>query len=290
MQQKWNEVVVSSRRTLILVGAIAVGALAALLILRYVSGIEDKANNDTRLVSVVLVNGDVKAGEKADALIADGRLALGERRSIDVPAATITRLDDLKSTVAAIDLSAGDIVTAGKFAGALGNSSSSSLQLAQGMTAVSASFESARSVSNLIQPGDYVNIYFRANAVKPKAVPGQPEEPDGDRSTAIPVLQKVRVLAVGKNLNTVAAKPTEEGVAPPPDSDLVTFEVPPESAGFIAALGSKELVLTLVRPDYQPRPMSRTMIAPDTRLPGEAGRTPLDDQAPGSAAAQDVGR
>ncbi len=289
MQQKRNEVVVSSRRTLILVGAIAVGALAALLILRYVSGIEDKANNDTRLVSVVLVNGDVKAGEKADALIADGRLALGERRSIDVPAATITRLDDLKSTVAAIDLSAGDIVTAGKFAGALGNSSSSSLQLAQGMTAVSASFESARGVSNLVQPGDYVNIYARGNEVKPPPVAGQPEAADGDRPVAIPVLQKVRVLAVGKNLNTVAAKPAD-GAAPVPDSDLVTFEVPPESAGFIAALGAKELVLTLVRPDYQPRPMPRTRILPDTRLPGEAGRTPLDNQAPGSAAAQDVGR
>ena len=289
MQQKRNEVVVSSRRTLILVGAIAVGAIAALLILQYVSGIEDKANNETRLVPVVLVQGDIKAGEKADALIAEGRLGIGERRSIDVPAATITRLDDLKSTVAAIDLSAGDIVTSGKFAGALGNSSSSSLQLAQGMTAVTASFESARGVSNLVQPGDYVNIYVRGTESKPKAVEGEPEQADGDRVAAVPVLQKVRVLAVGKNLNTVAAKPAE-GEAAVPDSDLVTFEVPPEAAGFVAALGAKELVLTLVRPDYVPRPLPRTRVVPESVLPGEVGRTPLDDQAPGSSAAQDVGR
>ena len=68
------------------------------------------------------------------------------------------------------------------------------------------------------------------------------------------------------------------------------FEVPPESAGFIAALGAKELVLTLVRPDYVPRPLPRTRVIPESILPGEVGHTPLDDQAPGSAAAQDVGR
>ena len=42
----------SSRRTLILVGAIVIGVIAALLIYNYVQGIDDRANNNAKLVDV----------------------------------------------------------------------------------------------------------------------------------------------------------------------------------------------------------------------------------------------
>ena len=52
----------SSRRTLILVGAIAVGVIAALLLYNYVQGIEDRANNNAKRVDVFVAKADIVRG------------------------------------------------------------------------------------------------------------------------------------------------------------------------------------------------------------------------------------
>ncbi len=282
----------SSRRTLILVGAIAVGAIAALLILRYVSGIEDKANRDNQLVPVVVVQGGVAQGEKADGAITDGRLVIGERRSIDVPANAVTRLDDVKGQVATIELSEDEIVTTAKFAGSVGNSSSSSNSLAEGMTAVTLSFDSVKGVAGLVSPGDYVNILA---ALKPldSAVQEQPRMAEAPMSQY--VAQKVKVLAIGQNLGTpVAAGEGGEDTAAV-SSDMVTFEVPPEVAPTLVAFSTKELYLSLVRPDYQPRPVPPVgylspLVPMQETTPGSDGRTPYDGLPAGAAASAGVGR
>lgn len=279
----------SSRRTLILVGAIAVGAIAALLILRYVSGIEDKANRDNQLVPVVIVMGGVAQGEQADAAIADGRLVLGERRSIDIPANAVTRLDDVKGQVAAIDLTEEEIVTTSKFAGKTGNSNSNSNSLSEGMTAVTLSFDSVKGVAGLVNPGDYVNILATTKPLP--AGDGRPEPLDPEAPGATYVLQKVKVLAIGTNLGgPVAADPEGGEAAAPVSSDLVTFEVPPEVSPTLVAWSTKELYLSLVRPDYQPRPVDSVMYDPLTTPPGELGSTPYDGLPAGAAASAGVGR
>ena len=86
----------SSRKTLILVGAIVVGAIAAMLILRYVGSIEDRANSDNQLVKVVVVAADIQKGERADSLIEEQRIVIGERRRADLPANHVTRVEDIK--------------------------------------------------------------------------------------------------------------------------------------------------------------------------------------------------
>jgi len=270
-----------------------VGAIAALLILRYVSGVEDKANRDNQLVPVVVVQGGVAQGEKADGAIADGRLVLGERRSIDIPANAVTRLDDVKGQVATIDLTEDEIVTTSKFAGSVGNSSSSSNSLSEGMTAVTLSFDSVKGVAGLVSPGDYVNILA---AMKPldSTVEQQPRAAEAPMSQY--VAQKVKVLAIGTNLGTPAAKDGAAGEdAATTTSDMVTFEVPPEVAPTLVAFSSKELYLSLVRPDYQPRPVPPVgylspMVPMQETTPGSDGRTPYDGLPAGAAAAAGVGR
>ncbi len=280
----------SSRRTLILVGAIAVGAIAALLILRYVSGIEDKANRDNQLVPVVIVQGGVAQGEKADSAIAEGRLVIGERRSIDVPANAVTRLDDVKGQVATIDLSEDEIVTTAKFAGSVGNSSSSSNSLSEGMTAVTLSFDSVKGVAGLVSPGDYVNILAALQPLD-SAVQEEPRMSEAPMSQY--VAQKVKVLAIGQNLGTPVAE--GEGEAATVSSDMVTFEVPPEVAPTLVAFSTKELYLSLVRPDYQPRPVPPVgylspVVPMQESTPGSDGRTPYDGLPAGAAASAGVGR
>lgn len=268
----------SSRRTLILVGAIVIGAIAALLILRYVGSIEDKANRDNQLVPVVVATGDIAKGEEADAAILTKRLDIGNRRKVDLPVNAVTRLDDIKGQRATIDLAAGEIITLSKFAG-INDSSSRANALSPGNVAVTVALDSTRAVAGLIQPGDYVNILVDAavpNRVSETgAVSDDPNRPIGTTY----VFQKVKVLAVGSNLGGPASMPagdTTGTTAPPATSDQITFEVPPEAATVIAATAQKNLRLVLVRPDYQPRPIPAILIDPFQPLPGEQGRTPYE--------------
>ena len=54
--------IVSSRRTLILVAAIAIGALASFLIFGYVSGVKDEAFGDAERVKVYVVKQTIPKG------------------------------------------------------------------------------------------------------------------------------------------------------------------------------------------------------------------------------------
>ena len=68
----------STRRTLILVGALVVGAVAALLIFRYVGGIEERAQGETQMVSVVIAK---MAGTESTAKTRSARLMTTSARN-----------------------------------------------------------------------------------------------------------------------------------------------------------------------------------------------------------------
>lgn len=258
-----------SRRTLILVGAIAVGAIAAFLIIRYVGGVEDRANSQGELVSVVVVKADIARGEKADDAIAGGKLEMGSRRRADLPANAVTRPEDVVGMVAAIEMAPGEVVTVSKFVSENNLSSSKSNVLEPGQVAITISVDQTRSVAGLVQPGDFVNLMFKA------------DDADGSSRTQH-LFQKVKVLAIGQSLGSPVAATAAPGVpstTAPVASDLVTLEVPPEASALIASASDKSIRLTLVRPDYQPRPLPDGVIGPGQTTPGSAGLTPYDGRA-----------
>ncbi len=282
----------SSRRTLILVGAIVVAALAALLILRYVSSVEDKATSDSQLVQVVVAAGDIHKGDQADALIATKKIVVGNRRRIDLPANVVVRTQDIQGYTATIDMGPGEIITTTKFVGDnTANGSSKSNNLDKGNVAITVTVDDARGVAGLIQPGDFVNVMVDVTAKQVQSPDGKvvnisdEDKPPGDKY----LFQKVKVLAVGSNLGTASAAPAPDATAttaPPVTSNLVTFEVPPEAALYIGMATQKNVRLSLVRPDYQPHPVSGPgggFLALDGDLPGDQGRTPYDGQ-PATAA------
>jgi Flp pilus assembly protein CpaB len=268
-----NEVDVSSRRTLILVGAIAIAAIAALMIFKYVGSVEDKASADNQLVPVVVATGDIKAGETADVLLQSKRIGLGNRRRVDLPANVVTRLEDIKGESAAIDLSAGEIITTSNFSGTGASASSSSNVLSSGNVAVTISADAGHSVGGLVQPGDFVNLTADVKRT------------DGSFSTQY-LYQKVKVLAIGTDVGAAAAASATPGATPTtvPNSDLVTLEVPPEVAPVILAAASSNIRLLLVRPDYQPTdmPVSAYASSGAQSLPGQAGITPDSGRPSGS--------
>jgi pilus assembly protein CpaB len=261
-----------------LVGAIVVGAIAALLILRYVNGVEDRASSDTQLVPVVIATGDIAKGESADAAIAANKIEIGNRRRVDLPANAVTRLEDIAGQTATIDMSAGEVVTIPKFSGTSDAGSTSANALEPGYVGVTVSFDATRGVAGLVQPGDYVNILMDTS---PAAANGSSSGPVGSSV----LFQKVKVLALGTNLGTQVAATGDATTptTPAAPSDLVTFQVPPEAANVLAAASQKTLRLSLVRPDYQPHPIPDITVDPAGTLPGELGRTPYDGK-PSTAA------
>lgn len=269
----------SSRRTLILIGAIVMGALAALMIFNYVGSIEDEAKGDSQRVSVVVVTGPIDAGTKADVAIGDGRIALGDRPAKDLPANAVTQLADIKGRIAAISLAAGEVLTSNKFVNSNDATNSKSTVLDKGQVAVTVSIDQIRSVAGLVQPGDYVNMMV---GVKEQYDATGAVIPGTDKVAGVEYLyQKVRVLAVGKSFGTPVAASTGPAVpgeaAPtttaPAASDLMTFALPPDAAQVVvAAADAGSLRLALVRPDYEP--MDIPQYRPSGTFPGALGLTP----------------
>ena len=299
----------SSRRTFILVGALAVGAVAALLIFQYVGSIEEKAQGDSQVVAVVIAKGDIAKGTEANGLIDGGVIGMGDRRRADVPQNVITRVEDIKGQLSALDLAPGTIITSSMFASSIDLTDSNSSVLSEGMVAVTVSADQVKSVAGLVKPGDYVNVMVSGKCVlgaDGKPTLGEADGASGGGDTPAPatgtgapanptstscvgqLFQKARILAIGRSFGTpvAAAAPADPAAAPTtteaPTSDMITFEVPAEQSQYVAAAGQGMIYLALVRPDYKPVPINPAMFP--LPLFGAAGFTPYggDPEAEGA--------
>ncbi|MEZ5348482.1 MAG: Flp pilus assembly protein CpaB [Microthrixaceae bacterium] len=286
----------SSRRTLILIGALLLGGLAAFLTLNYVRGVENRVSEDTELIEVVVAQAPVAEGTQASAAIADGSLAVAERARQDVPATAVSRLADVEGEVAAIDLSGGEIVTSTMFAGIQDLTGSRSASLDPGNVAITVNVDSASVSGGLIQPGDRVNLLVRFQRTATAAGDAEGGEGDtgetslgvGDGGVIIPkpagyAFQAVKVFAVGTDAGTAVADESAdgeaEGGATENLSTFLTLQMPPEDAALLASVRDAELFASLVPPDYEPRPIE--VIGDLPALPGMEGRGIYEDENAG---------
>ena len=286
----------SSRRTLILIGALLLGGLAAFLTLNYVRGVENRVSVDTELIEVVVAQAPVAEGTQASAAIADGSLAVAERARQDVPANAVSRLADVEGEVAAIDLSGGEIVTSTMFAGIQDLTGSRSASLDPGNVAITVNVDSASVSGGLIQPGDRVNLLVRFQRTATAAGDAEGGEGDtgetslgvGDGGVIIPkpagyAFQAVKVFAVGTDAGTAVADESAdgeaEGGATENLSTFLTLQMPPEDAALLASVRDAELFASLVPPDYEPRPIE--VIGDLPALPGMEGRGIYEDENAG---------
>lgn len=288
----------SSRRTLILIGAVVIGALAAFLTLSYVRGVENRSDEAGQMVEVVVATGPIAKGSSSDAAIQGQQLAMEKRRREDLPANPVRRFADIQGQVAAVDLGGGEVITASMFVPATALNGSKSASLDKGNVAVTITVDEAAGVAGLVQPGDNINIL--ANYCGVATGGGAEGESDtcslqrqntpaggGAVQLGTPssyLFQGVKVLAVGQSLGQpVAAASTPEGgdttatTAPPATSPLITVQLPPQQAQLLASLRDASLYLTLNRPDYTPVPIPFTNNLP--ALPGEAGVSPYPAEA-----------
>lgn len=285
-------VIVSSRRVIILVGSLVIAALAGILAFGYVSGVKDDVASDSATIDVLVAVRPIERGASADKLIADGTIGVAKRRRVDLPPDAISVAADIRSQKAAIAMQPNEVITAAKFVSDSDLSPSKAANLDKGNVAVAISTDKVHGVSNLVEPGDYVNLMVGLNPkVSTTTVDGQAATPTTSvRETLIntPVVmlyQKVKVLAIDSDLGTTvnyqqttdaSGAPIQTPTQEVREAALVVLQVPAEASALIAsAEESGTLYMTLVRADYQPVPVPGILSLPE--LPGEKGQTPYPE-------------
>jgi pilus assembly protein CpaB len=271
----------NSRRTLILIAAIAVGALAAFAIFNYVGGIEDRANENARRVPVIRIAQDIPRGLTAQEARDQGYLDLGAEIAAEfLPATAVTDIETITTKVAVADLATGQVLVENMFVDPINAQVTASRRIETGNVAVSVSVDNIRGVAGLIVPGDYVNMMAipsgssceagtEADAAAAEAPAATPTDPAVFCSPARMVYQGVQVLFVDRSPVPLPGEQTAaDGAAAPANNGLLTLSVPPAAAQVIASVGSDQWYLTLLPVDYTPAPVPAFNASAPT-LPGE---------------------
>jgi pilus assembly protein CpaB len=266
---------VSSRRTLILIAAVLVGAVAAYALWAYVGGIEDEANDNAERVEIFKIVEDIPKGTFGDEAFAQGLIEQDDIAQEYRPATAITEPSQIDGLVAISDLAANQVVVTDQFVTQQDSLSTFSQLLKNNETAITISVDQVRGVAGLLVPGDFVNMLVTGAAAAEEGG-GAGGGQGGEEVFAQParyLYQKVQILAVGqtRKLEPGETAATNEDGTPASGgtSGLITFVVPADAAQRIASATGGAIYLTLVARDYQP-----TAIPPlDTGagLPGETG-------------------
>lgn len=292
-----------SRRTLITIAAVAVGAIAVVLIYGYVGSVKDEAFGDAERVKVFTVKTTVVQGTYGEEAQEQKLIVEDEIPKKFYPTNSIRNFDDIAGKEAVADLAVNQIVTTDMFADPSVVQSTFSDRLEkineQDQTAVSISVDQVRGVAGLLQPGDFVNV-MATDICEGGLVAGASggEGAEGENpceglddvlfgKQARYIFQKAQVLAVGQTPVAVpgevtsAANPDEVAPEESGDTGLITFIVPAKAAQYIASLPPENIYLSLVSRDYKPVP--QTPIDLTDPLPAEDPNvlTPYGPKGPG---------
>ena len=273
----------SSRRTLILIAAIVIGALAAYAVVTYVGGIEDRANENAERVPVVRIREDIPRGTLGTDAVEFDLVETSEIAQEFFPATAISpdALDTILAKAAVADLARGQVLVEGMFVDPIDSQITAARRIADDNVAVTISVDNIRGVAGLIVPGDFVNVMVAQDTGLCGAGPAEGEGGEagggGGQSTAVlcrtarVLYQEVQVLFIDQSPIPLPGEQTgtPEGEAPAAvNTGLVTFQVPPEAAQIIAAVPPDGFYLTLLPQTYVPTVIPE--IDPNiTLLPGE---------------------
>jgi pilus assembly protein CpaB len=269
---------VSSRRTLILIAAIVIGALAAYAVVTYVGGIEDRANENAERVPVVRIREDIPRGTLGTDAVEFDLVETSEIAQEFFPATAISpdALDTILAKAAVADLARGQVLVEGMFVDPIDSQITAARRIADDNVAITISVDNIRGVAGLIVPGDFVNVMI----VQDNCGGGTGEEgeaaPQGTTlllcRTARVMYQEVQVLFIDQSPIPLPGEQTgtAEGETAPTavNTGLVTFQVPPGAAQLFASVPQDGFYLTLLPQTYVPAAIPE--IDPNvTLLPGE---------------------
>lgn len=265
----------SSRRTLILIAAVLVGAIAAYALFTYVGGIEDEANDNAERVTIFKIVQDIPKGTFGDEAFTQGLIEEDVIAKEYRPATAITDPAQIDGLVAISDLPANQVVVSNQFVSQAESLSTFSSLLKNNEVAISVSIDQVRGVAGLLVPGDFVNMMVVGAAAAEAEGAPPPAEGQGSADVlttpARYLFQKVQILAIGQTRKLEPGETTAtnaDGTAvSSASSGLLTFALPALAAQQIASVEAGSFYLTLVPKDYQPTPLPALDI--NAPLPGE---------------------
>jgi pilus assembly protein CpaB len=235
-----------SRRTVALVVAVALAALATIALISYVRGLEDKAFEGTETVDVFVAKQDIPAGVTGDTVSQQG---LVERRTVPAkvrPEGAIASLQEISGRVAAVQIFKDEIIVRQRFV-APGAAVKGVLPIPPGKQAISVAISGAPGVAGFVQPGDQVSLIVQSQR-GPQGQPGP---------FVHYLLQNLDVLAVGTRVVTAGAglAPSQGQAAQGQEqgTGIFTFAVTPAQAEQIVfAVLNTQLYFTLLPANSQP--------------------------------------
>lgn len=277
----------SSRRTVILIAAIAVGVVAVLLVLNYVNGIQNEQNKKNELFEVFTAKNDIKRGTAGEVAVQNGDITSAKIPAEFRPSTAIQSTDQVKSKVALFDIGKGSVIVEGMFVDPTQTVISFRERLEnKNHVAISFAVDQVKGVGGFLAPGDEVNMMvFQDNSEVKGKLADNPQytvtenilktkgpQPLFISKTARYLYQKVQIIAVGSNQLLTPGEQaadtktqTQTGF-----SGTITVNVPPEAAQYIASFAADggAFYLSLVAKGYQPRELLPLPIVQDL-LPGE---------------------
>ena len=137
----------SSRRTLILIAAALVGAIAAYALFTYVGGIEDEANDNAERVEIFKIVQDIPKGTFGDEAFLQGFIESDVIAKEYRPATAITDPSQIDGLVAISDLAANQVVVSNQFVSQAESLSTFSSLLKNNEVAVTISTDQIRGVA-----------------------------------------------------------------------------------------------------------------------------------------------
>ena len=229
----------SARRTVILIVAIVLGAVAAFATYSWLNGVQDRAYADSKLVKVFRVSKDIEKGVAGEQALSQEAIKSDDAPQEFRPATALTDINAIRGKVALTKLSAGQIVVDGMFVDPRVAQVTAAQRIPAGQVAVTVSVDQVKAVGGLLVAGDKVNILVAT--------------PDGGQRF---LYQNVNIIQIG-DVAAPQAGETQAVAAPTGSSGLITFAVPPAAAERIVLATStgSGLYLTLVPPDNRPVPI-----------------------------------
>jgi pilus assembly protein CpaB len=234
-----------SRRTIALVLAVALAALATIALISYINGVEDRALAGQVSTNVFVAKQDIAAGVTGDTAAQQGLIERTIVPAKVAPEGAITSLEQISGHIAAVQIYKDEIIVQQRFV-APGQGVKNVLPIPAGKQAVSVAISGAPSVGGFVQPGDQVSLIVQT--VNRRAG-GLPVVGGGAGNIARYLMQNLDVIAVGSRIVSSAVAP---GTAEQP-AGIFTFAVTPDQAEqLVFATLNTTLYFTLLPADSKP--------------------------------------
>jgi pilus assembly protein CpaB len=228
----------------IVIIAAVVAVASGFGLVSYATGAQERAVDAAKPVSVLVVASDVPSGMPFTQAWNEKRIVVGQTLQSLLPATAVADPNQLDGLLAVSKLPAGQMVVRDAFASPTATAPSGpptfATKLPEGMVAVSFSAEASKAVSDLVQPGDRVNLLVQ---VPNASVLGLP---DSGGPAIVHAFQDLRIIAIGN----VEAPASDAADAPKnPGTGLYTVAVSPaDSARLLLITSEYSVYLTLVGP------------------------------------------